>query len=473
MKNTISRIYDVVCKEFSVRIDEISDDTGPGDLAKWDSLGNLRLVMSIESEFDIQLSIDDVVTINSIKDLIEVVSVLVQDEKLDFSARAVSASSIQASHILRIPNIIYCGVGSLSSLKSMELDSVAVILGPSIYANEIFEKVRDLIGKDIKLQKFIRPIGEPKDSDIKELALKLIDFSPKQILAIGGGSTIDTAKLAWLIYEKPDFQLDDVVISIQDLGLRKKASFIAIPTTFGSGSEASSAAAYTRNNETKKTILISHDFLPDKVVLDPALGLSANGVILFSSAFDALTHAIEGYVSIVDNPFLNPIAITSIKEILKALNNIRNENTDIKVLETLCNSAYFAGIIQNHCSVGLTHSFAHQLTGYGISHGIGNAMFLNTVMEYNSTRSNRYKVLAEEIGFNSVKDLMDHISLVFINSKITPNQTIIENIIKDKSLIIAGAMSDVTFRTNPVELSKVELETIFDNTMKKMINNEH
>ena len=164
---------------------------------------------------------------------------------------------------------------------------------------------------------------------------------------------------------------------------------------------------------------------------------------------------------------------TSVKYTNKQVAKYIKENTDIKVLETLCNSAYFAGIIQNHCSVGLTHSFAHQLTGYGISHGIGNAMFLNTVMEYNSTRSNRYKVLAEEIGFNSVKDLMDHISLVFINSKITPNQTIIENIIKDKSLIIAGAMSDVTFRTNPVELSKVELETIFDNTMKKMINNEH
>ena len=165
------------------------------------------------------------------------------------------------------------------------------------------------------------------------------------------------------------------------------------------------------------------------------------------------------------------MAIMVIKEILKTLNNIRNENTDIKVLEALCYSAYYAGIIQNHCSVGLTHSFAHQLTSYGVSHGTGNAMFLNTVMEYNSTRSKKYKVLAEEIGFNSVKDLIDHISLIFKKSQICPNQSIIESIIKDKSVIIEGSMKDMTFRTNPVELSKDDVEIIFDNTMKNIINN--
>ena len=473
MKNISERIFDVVSREFSVKIDKISHDTGPGDLAKWDSLGSLRLVMSIEKEFNVQLSIDDVVAINSIKDLVGVVSALVQGEELDFDDITKSATSTQVADVLRVPNIIYCGEGSLNSIKSMELDSVAVILGSSLYAEEIIDKVNGLIDKNIKFQKFIRPAGEPKESDIKNLASKLIDFSPKQILAIGGGSTIDIAKLAWLIYEKPDFKLDDSSTTIQELGLRKKASFIAIPTTFGSGSEASSSAAYTRNNESKKTILVSHDFLPDKVILDPTLGLSSSNEILFSSAFDALTHAIEGYVSIVDKPFLNPMAIMAIKEIFKALNNIKNKNTDIKVLEKLCNAAYHAGIIQNHCSVGLTHSFAHQLTAHGVSHGTGNAMFLNPVIEYNSKRSEKYKVLVEEIGFNSVKDLMDHISLIFNKSQICPNQNIIKNIIKNKSSIIEATMKDITFRTNPVEPSKAEVEAIFDHTMKKIVDNEY
>ena len=145
MKNISDRIYDVVSREFSVGIDKISHDTGPGDLAKWDSLGNLRLVMLIEREFDIQLSIDDVVEINSIKDLIGVVSALVQGEKLDFSARAASASSIQMTQLLRVPNTVYCGEGSLNSLKSIELDSVAVILGSSLYTNKIIDKVEGLL----------------------------------------------------------------------------------------------------------------------------------------------------------------------------------------------------------------------------------------------------------------------------------------------------------------------------------------
>ena len=90
--------------------------------------------------------------------------------------------------------------------------------------------------------------------------------------------------------------------------------------------------------------------------MDPELGLSASNLTLFSSAFDALTHAIEGYVSIINKPILNPIAIMAIKEIFKVLDNIKEQNTDIKFLETLCNAAYYAGIIQNHCSVGLTHT---------------------------------------------------------------------------------------------------------------------
>ena len=140
--------------------------------------------------------------------------------------------------------------------------------------------------------------------------------------------------------------------------------------------------------------------------MDPELGLSASNLTLFSSAFDALTHAIEGYVSIIDKPLLNPIAIIAMKEIIKVLDYITEKNIDIKHLETLCNAAYYAGIIQNHCSVGLTHSFAHQLTSYGVNHGTAVAIFLAPVIEFNSNRSEKYSNLIKEMGLNQLMNLL-------------------------------------------------------------------
>ena len=467
MKNISNQILKVVSKEFSVDLKDISFDTGPGDLIKWDSLGSLRLVMSIEKEFNIQLSIDDIVTVNNIKDLIKVVSNLLKVDEKDFNNKRSSLTSNKISDIIRFPKIVYSGLGSLNSLSSIDLDTVAIITGPSSYANEIADKVERQL-ENVKFRRFLRSKGEPKEKDIKGLASKLKKFSPKKILAIGGGSTIDIAKLAWLIYEQPDYNLGTFDNGIQDLKLRKKASFVAIPTTFGSGSEASSAAAFTRNNEIKKTILVSHDFLPDYVILDPELGLSASNLTLFSSAFDALTHAIEGYVSIIDKPLLNPIAIIAMKEIIKVLDYITEKNIDIKHLETLCNAAYYAGIIQNHCSVGLTLFFAHQLTSYGVNHGTAVAIFLAPVIEFNSNRSEKYSNLIKEMGFKSINELINKISSTLNKSKICPNNKIINKIVKNKSLIVDSAMMDVTFRTNPIAPSKHEVEAIFDNAIKKI-----
>ena len=235
MKNISDQILKVVSKEFSVGLKDINLDTGPGDLVKWDSLGSLRLVMSIEKEFNIQLTIDDIVTVNSIKDLIKVVSNLVNVEEKDLNNKHKFPTLNKITDIIKFPKTVYSGLGSLNSLSSIEIDKVAIILGPSMYAKEIANKVERQLN-NIKSKRFLRNKGEPKEKDIKDLASRLKKFSPKHILAIGGGSTIDIAKLAWLKYEQPNYDLGNFDDGIQDLKLRKKASFIAVPTTFGSGS---------------------------------------------------------------------------------------------------------------------------------------------------------------------------------------------------------------------------------------------
>ena len=401
------------------------------------------------------------------RDIINVINKLSKGEEKHPSVDLKEKAAISTVfHPVRVPSNTYWGKNSISVLKQLDFDRVAVITGSSKYANGIIDKLSNLIFKDNSFQAFQRPKGEPSEDIILKLSAKLNQFSPNHIIAIGGGSTIDMAKLSWLLYEKPDFELGNVDGSVLDLKLREKASFIAVPTTFGSGSEVSSAAAFTKENDCGKSILVSHDFIPDQVILDPLLGESASLTTIYSCSFDALTHAIEGYVSVINHPMLEPIAIKTIKNIIQAMKKIKSEGINTDVLESLCYSAYYAGIVQNHCSVGLTHSFAHQLGDYGVSHGIANAIFLIPVIDCNNKKVEIYNNLAMEVGYKSVIDLKDDLNGILNESSIIPSKEILKNIMSNKTTIIQGAMNDITFRTNPVGLDQSEVETVFENAIK-------
>jgi len=470
MKEIESRVYHLICEQFSVTKEEVTYDTGPGDLAKWDSIGQLRLILAIEQEYDIQLSVDDVMSFNNVKNIIEFLTT--KDSQIDKKKTSEQDEKVSVSydfHPIRVPSTTYWGNGSLSVVKSFDFTRIALITGSSSYAISVVDNVRNLLPNYIDFQDFRRPNGEPNEGDIIRLAKKLSEFSPNHIIVVGGGSTIDIAKLSWLLYEKPDFRLSDVDSTIYDLNLRNKSTFTAIPTTFGSGSEVSSAAAFTKMNETNKTIFVSHDLIPDKVILDPSLGKGADQTVIYSSAFDALSHAIEGYVSIINYPPLEPSAIMAVKNILDMLNKMKSNGMTNEISETLCFSAYYSGIVQNHCSVGLTHSFAHQLGGFGVGHGLANALFLIPVIEFNSTRSNKYLKLINEIGYESVDTFINVISNLLNESSLLPIESdIFNNIVNNKSVIVDGTMEDITFRTNPVSLTKNEVEIVFDNFIEKI-----
>mgnify|MGYP001306300661 FL=1 len=465
-----SKILNIISEEFSVPENEITEDIGPGDLTKWDSIGQLRLIMALEKQFNIQLTVDNVMSINNVRDINKVITKFVKGRERQSAVREEKVPISSVFHSVRVPSNTFWGKNSISVLKELDLDRIAVITGPSKYAEKIIEKTTSLFSEGTSLQTFQRPKGEPIEEAIIKLSSLLCKFSPRHIIAIGGGSTIDMAKLSWLLYEKPDFQLNNVDNSVINLKLRGKASFIAIPTTFGSGSEVSSAAAFTKTNDYRKSIMVSHDFIPDQVILDPLLGKSAEPKTIFSSAFDALTHAIEGYVSLVEHAMLEPVAVMAIKDIIQAMKKIISEGMSIEALETLCYASYYAGIVQNHCSVGLTHSFAHQLGHYGISHGIANALFLALVIDYNARKTDKYNILAEEINYTSASDLVAELKLILSESSIIPRKDKLEIIVSAKTTIVSGAMEDITFRTNPVIMDKREVESVFDNAMENYLN---
>jgi len=463
------KVTSVICETFSVTKDEFNDLTGPGNLVKWDSIGQLRLIMQLEKAFDVQLSVDNVMSINNVGDIIDIISNLLGGENLQSQKSTTFSNEINEKtiyHPLRMPSQTFWGIDSITMLKTIIEGRVVIVTGSSEYSSKIQKKISNILGGQADKKFIQRPLGEPDNISCQDVAEQFKEIEPEYIIAIGGGSTIDVTKIARLLYENPSIELSAINGILDNFDIKKETKLLAVPTTFGTGSEVSSAAAFSIAGNVGKTILVSHDLLPQKVFLDPSLGYNVGRNILFPSAIDALTHAIEGFVSIIKHPLLDPIACQAVKEILTALRHIIDKNNHEEAIEKLCYSAYYAGIVQNHCSVGLTHSFAHQLSSLGINHGTANAIFLESVMEYNSNRIDLYEKLSFLCGFKSFEDFMLKIRTIIEDSGILPEKKILEKIKEEKNAIVHGAMEDITFRTNPVQLSQSDVETIFDNTIK-------
>ncbi len=250
--------------------------------------------------------------------------------------------------------------------------------------------------------------GEPKLSQVKESASDLLSFNPDWIVAIGGGSVIDGAKIAWGLYENPNFDESRLAVAFSLPDLRKKAKFVAVPTTAGTGSEASSSAILTSEDGVEKIPVVTHDFLPDLAILDANLLANIPTNILIPSMLDALSHALEGYTSKMQNPLATNLVSHAIINILKSLKNI---SCDKEYEELALMGAYFAGIVQNINVVGPAHALAHNIPL--ISHGVATGFFTPEVIKIHCKRSNslkhRYNDLATNIGYKNIESAIDEI----------------------------------------------------------------
>lgn len=307
---------------------------------------------------------------------------------------------IYNEYILRSPAIL-AGSESVSGLYNYPAARIAVICGSSFKDQELFKRVF----KKKELRFFLRSWREEPDLASLHGTLKeLGEFSPDTIIAVGGGSVIDGAKLCRLLYEIPYFvpgvtKLDGSLLSTK---------FIAVPTTVGTGAEVSSAAVYTMNH--RKEMVVLHELQPDVVVYDKRYVENAPMRLLCASAMDAMSHVVEGYVSNIRNTIVEIQAEEALR-LLKGELGKYLEGGSINY-PRMQFAGYLGGLIQNHCIVGACHAVAHQLTQYGFSHGEGVALLLPVVIKMNAkddVTHERYQDLCRGAGFGDVNDLIGFI----------------------------------------------------------------
>lgn len=306
---------------------------------------------------------------------------------------------------LRVPEKVYFKRGCLSTalreLKDGYQKSRAFIVTDEfLYKNGVAEKItKELDGMGIKHTGFFEVTPDPTLACAKEGARRMTVFSPDVIIAVGGGSPMDAAKVMWVMYEHPEAKFEELALRFMDIRKRvyafpkmgEKALLVAIPTTAGTGSEVTPFAVITDEKTGEKYPLADYELLPNIAICDVELMLDIPPRLTAFAGFDALSHAVEAVVSVVASDYTDALAFESIKLLFEFLPMAYREGRgNIEAREKVCNAATMAGIAFANAFLGVCHSMAHKLGAYWhLPHGLANGLLLVEVMKFNADKTPR------------------------------------------------------------------------------------
>ncbi|MBR2864919.1 MAG: bifunctional acetaldehyde-CoA/alcohol dehydrogenase [Elusimicrobiaceae bacterium] len=248
---------------------------------------------------------------------------------------------------------------------------------------------------NIKFRVFSNVLPDPNIANVTEALQIANSWQPDLIIALGGGSAMDEAKMVWLMYENPDTSFEDIAMRFMDIRKRiyaapdlgKKATMVAIPTTSGTGSEVTPFTIITDEKTDTKYAITDYALTPDMAIIDPEFVLGMPKSLTAFSGLDVLTHAIEAYTSVFSTNFTEGQALEAIRLVFKYLKSSYDKGAqDINAREKMHYAATIAGMAFANAFLGLSHSMAHKLGAmYHIPHGLANALLLSYVIEFNAT----------------------------------------------------------------------------------------
>ena len=258
------------------------------------------------------------------------------------------------------------------------------------YTSPITNKLKEL---GIEYTVFSNVAPDPTLACAKEGAMQMRAFKPDAIIAFGGGSPMDAAKIMWVLYEHEEVNFMDMAMRFMDIRKRTyqfpkmggKAYFIAIPTSAGTGSEVTPFAVITDETTGVKYPLADYELLPNMAIVDANFHMSSPKGLTSASGIDAVTHALEAYASIMATDMSDGLALQALKIIFKYLPIAYSDGTNEVAREKMANAATMAGMSFANAFLGICHSMAHKLGAYHhLPHGVANALLINEVMKFNA-----------------------------------------------------------------------------------------
>lgn len=304
----------------------------------------------------------------------------------------------------RVPEKIYFKYGALEvalpELKDLGKKRAFIVTDRVLhdmgYTQKIITVLEDC-GVDFKIFSEVEP--DPTLACARKGAEEMLSFKPDVIIALGGGSPMDAAKIMWTLYEHPEVRFEDLAMRFMDIRKRiypfpklgEKAMFIAVPTTSGTGSEVTPFAVITDETTGIKYPLADYELTPDMAIIDTELMMNIPKGLTAASGIDALVHAIEAYVSVLASEYTNGLALEAIRLIFKYLPLCYTEGkTNEKAREKMAHASTMAGMAFANAFLGVCHSMAHKLGAFHhIPHGTANALLINEVIRFNAAENPR------------------------------------------------------------------------------------
>jgi acetaldehyde dehydrogenase/alcohol dehydrogenase len=328
----------------------------------------------------------------------------------------------------RVPPKIYFKYGALPiALRELENKKRAfIVTDRPLYELGYAEKVVNILEEiGVESQVYSQVDPDPTIANARNGVVQMQNFKPDVIIALGGGSPMDAAKIMWVLYEHPEVKFKDLAIRFMDIRKRiyhfpklgEKAMMVAVPTTSGTGSEVTPFAVITDEKTGIKYPIADYELTPNVAIVDPELVLSMPKSLTAFGGFDALVHAIEAYASVFASEYTNGLALEAIRLVFKYLPSAYELGAeDVKAREKMHYAATTAGMAFANAFLGVCHSMAHKLgAAFHLPHGLANALLIAQVIKYNAAEAPRKQAAFPQYKYPQVSArfarIADHLVL--------------------------------------------------------------
>ena len=367
-----------------------------------------------------------------------------------------------------LPPNTYIGAGAIARTgEAIEKCGVQRVL---VMIDELLEKMglaqgmyRALSYSGIEYCVFCMPVGEPQSNDVETAARQAAESDCGAIVAFGGGSVLDAAKAVALLMANPGTSVGD----LEDAPEMKPRAMplVCVPTTAGTGSEATTVTVITDSARHVKRLLVHESLMPDLAIIDACLMLGVPQHITAATGMDVLTHAIEAYVASGATSMTQALAYRAISLAGEALPIVVGKGSDVAAREAMALASYMAGIAFSNAGLGLCHAMAHQIgAAYSIPHGVANAIMLPSVMHFNQLVC---KKRFPEIGLALTGRMMDATETVRSVQQLIVELGLPANLVEagarkeDFARFAEDALSDPCLAANPRTASKEQIVEVF------------
>ncbi len=367
-----------------------------------------------------------------------------------------------------LPPNTYIGAGAIARTgEAIEKCGVRRVL---VITDALLEKLglpqgmyRALTYSSIEYSVFSMPMGEPKSEDVEAAARQAAESGCGAIVAFGGGSALDAAKAVALLLANPGNSVSD----LEDAAHMNPRTMplVAVPTTAGTGSEATTVTVITDTVRHVKRLLVHESLMPDLAIIDACLMLGVPQNVTAATGMDALTHAIEAYVATGATSMTQALAYRAISLIGEALPIVVGNGNDVAARESMALASYMAGIAFSNAGLGLCHAMSHQIgANYGVPHGVANAIMLPSVMHYNQLVC---KKRFPEIGLALTGRMMDAAETVQCVQQLIIELDLPANLVEagarkeDFAHFAEAALKDPCLASNPRTAGKDQIVGVF------------